>query len=221
MIDKVIIAEDHESSNLSVQKILEELKIRQGDYVYYCDDAMSRITMAQKAGLPYDVLITDLYFEDDGSTQTLKDGYALIQAVRAIQPDIRILVFSGEDRPAVISRLYTEYEIDAYVRKARHDVKELKASFEAFARRQKYYPHGLVQLTKQTNSYNFTEGDMTIIRLLAQGYRQKEIASYLSQRNIKPCSLSSIEKRLNQIREELGFSKNEQLVLFCKEAGVL
>jgi two-component system capsular synthesis response regulator RcsB len=30
-----------------------------------------------------------------------------------------------------------------------------------------------------------------------------------------------VEKRLKQIRDELDFSKNEQLVLFCKEMGIL
>jgi hypothetical protein len=57
--------------------------------------------------------------------------------------------------------------------------------------------------------------------LLSQGYQQKEISDYFSEQNIKPSSLSMIEKRLKQMRDELEFSKNEQLVLFCKEAGIL
>ena len=92
MIDKVIIAEDQESSNLSIQKTMEELHIRQSDYVFYCDDALNRIKMAKKAELPYDVLITDLYFEDDGRSQKIADGFQLIRAAREVQPDIMILV---------------------------------------------------------------------------------------------------------------------------------
>jgi two-component system capsular synthesis response regulator RcsB len=221
MIDKVIIAEDHESSNLSVQNTMDVLNIQESHYVFYCDDALNKIKMAKHADVPYDVLITDLLFEDDGTSQNIKDGYALIQSVREFQPDIRILVFSGEDRPTVISKLYEVYEIDGYVRKARHDVKELKAAFEAFSKRQKYYPHGYNQLTRKTNSYDFSESDMLIIRLLSQGYRQKEIEFYLKKNKIEPSSLSWIEKKLKEIRDEFGFTKNEQLVLFCKEAGVL
>jgi two-component system, NarL family, captular synthesis response regulator RcsB len=221
MIDKVIIAEDQESSNLSVQKTMEELRIRQSDYVFYCDDALHRIKMAKQAGMPYDVLITDLYFEDDGMSQAIADGFQLIKAVRAVQPDIIILVFSAETKPAKIKSLYNDYEIDGFVRKARHDVKELKSAFEAISNGRQYYSRALAQIIKQSNTYEFTDFDVNIIRLLAQGYQQKEIPDYLRQHNIKPCSLSTIEKRLNQIREELGFSKNEQLVLFCKEAGIL
>ena len=220
MIDKVIIAEDQESANLSVQKIMEELQIKP-DYVFYCDDALTKIKMAKQKAAPYDLLITDLSFETDGTSQKIANGFDLIRAVREIQPDIMVLVFSGEQRPAVIDDLYKNYEIDAYVRKARQDVKELKSAFETLSNRQRYYPWPLVQQVKKANTYEFTTFDINIIRLLSQGYQQKEIPDYLRQHNIKPSSLSTIEKRLNQIREELEFTKNEQLVLFCKEAGIL
>lgn len=221
MIDKVIIAEDQESANLSVQKIVEELRISQSDHVFYCDDALNKIKAAGQQGHPYDLLITDLSFEADGTMQQIPNGFELIKSVRAVQPDIQVLVFSGEHRPAIIDSLYEEYEVDAYVRKARHDVQELKCAFDALSKQQRYYPRALAQLVKQSNTYEFTEFDISIIRLLSQGYQQNEIPAYLKQRNIRPSSLSTIEKRLNQVREELGFTKNEQLVLFCKEAGIL
>jgi two-component system, NarL family, captular synthesis response regulator RcsB len=221
MIDKVLIAEDHASANLSLQKTMEELHITQYDDAYYCDDALTKIRMASKNGQPYDLLITDLSFEADGTRQTIDDGYKLIKAVREIQPEIMVLVFTGEHRPAIINSLYKEYEIDAYVRKARNDVRELKLAFDALSKRQQYYPRALAQLIKQANTYEFTEFDISIIRLTLEGYSQKDIAAYFKQHNIKPSSLSAIEKRLNQVREELGFSNNGQLIAFCKDAGIL
>jgi two-component system, NarL family, captular synthesis response regulator RcsB len=221
MIDKVIIAEDQEFANLSVQKTMEELQIKQVDHVYYCDDALNRIQAAKQKGQPYDLLITDLYFEADGVVQKIGGGFDLIRSVRDVQPDIMILILSAEHRPATIDMLFKNYEIDGYVRKARHDAQELKSAFDTLSKGQQYYPRTLAQLVKQSNTHEFTEFDINIIQLLSQGYQQNEIPDYLKQHNIKPSSLSTIEKRLNQIREELGFSKNEQLVLFCKEAGIL
>lgn len=215
MIDKVIIAEDQESSNLSVQKTMEELRISQSDYVFYCDDALNRIKIAKQRGMPYDVLITDLYFEDDGTSQTIADGFQLIRAVREVQPDIKILVFSAETKPAKIRSLYDDYEIDGFVRKARHDVKELKSAFETISNGHPYYSRALTQIIRQSNTYEFTDFDVNIIRLLSQGNQQKEIAGHLNR------SLSTIEKSLKKIRDEFGFSKNEQLVLWCKEKGIL
>jgi len=221
MLDKIIIAEDQESANLSVQKTVEELRIDQVDHVFYCDDALSKIQIAKQKGQPYDLLITDLYFEADGTFQKIAGGFDLIKSVRAVQPAIMILVFSTENRPATIDMLFTNYEIDGYVRKARHDAKELKLALDALSEGRRYYPQALAQLVKQSNAYEFTEFDINIIRLLSQGYQQNEIPDFLKQHSIKPSSLSTIEKRLNQIREEFGFSKNEQLVLFCKETGIL
>jgi two-component system, NarL family, captular synthesis response regulator RcsB len=221
MIDKVIIAEDQEITNLSVQRTMEDLRISKVDYVFYCDDALSRIQVAKQNGEPYELLITDLYFEDDGTHQKIAGGFDLIRSVREVQPDIMILIFSAENRPATIDMLFKNYEIDGYVRKARHDAKELKLALDTISKRQQYYPRALAQLVKQSNTYEFTEFDINIIRLLSQGYQQNEIPDYLREHNIKPSSLSTIEKRLNQIRDELSFTKNEQLVLFCKEAGIL
>lgn len=221
MIDKVIIAEDQESANLSVQKTIEEMQVKHIDYVFYCDDALNKIQAAKQKGHPYDLLITDLYFEDDGTAQKIGGGFDLISSARMIQPGIMILVFSAEKRPATINMLFKNYEIDAFVRKARHDAGELKKALEALAKRQQYCPQALTQSIKQVNAFEFTDFDFNIIRLLSQGYQQKQIPGYLKKNNIKPSSLSSIEKRLNQIREEHGFSNNEQLVLFCKETGIL
>lgn len=221
MINKVIIAEDHESANLSIEKTIEAFRVQEHDYVFYCDDAFNKIKLAQQKGISYDLLITDLVFDADGNQQQLADGYELIRAVRAIQPEIKILVFTGEDRAVNINKLYKQLEVDGYVRKARHDIKELKQAFETLSKGETYYPHSVLQLMRQASDYNFKDFDVTIIQLMAQGYRQKDIATYLKENEIEPCSLSSIEKRLKELRTELGISNNQQLMVFCRDKGIL
>lgn len=221
MIKKVLIAEDHESTNISVQKTLEELKITDTDYVYYCDDALTKIQIAKQKNQPYDLLITDLYFEEDHRVQQIPGGAELIAAARLAQPDLKVLVFSAEGKPMVIDALVNNQEIDGYVRKARNDARELKQAIEAIGRHQRYFPWLLVQLIKQKNVHEFTEFDIAIISLLAKGVRQKDIPAQLQQKQIHPSSLSSVEKRLNHIKEALNFFNNEQLVAYCKDMGVV
>lgn len=215
MINKVIIAEDHESGNLSIQKTMEDLQITPPDYVYYCDDALNKIKVARNAGSSYDLLITDLYFDDDGNSQNIKDGFNLIKAAREVQPDIMVLVFSAENKPLKIKSLYNDYQIDAFVRKARNDVKELKAAFDALSKRESYYSIEIAQLIKQSKAYEFTDFDVEIIRLISKGKKQKEIADILGKHS------STIEKTLKKMRDEFGFSKNEQLAVRCKDIGLL
>jgi two-component system, NarL family, captular synthesis response regulator RcsB len=221
MIKKVLIAEDHESANISVQKTLEEMGIGHTDYAYYCDDAFVKIQNSKQTDTPYDLLITDLYFEEDHKIQKISGGMELIAAVRQVQPELKILVFSAESRAGIIETLFNKQEIDGYVRKARNDAKELKQAINKISENQRYLPRHLLQLIKQKNAHAFTEYDITIITLLAQGILQKNIPGYLEQNHIRPSGLSSVEKRLNQIKEALEFSKNEQLVAFCKDMGII
>lgn len=220
MIRKVLIAEDHEIVNISVQKTLEELKIADVQYVTYCDDALAKIQKEQQGSHSFDLLITDLYFEKDHRPQQIAGGMELITAVRQVQPDLKILVFSAENKPAVIEKLY-EQDVDGYVRKARNDARELLQALEAISRNQRHFPRQLMQGVKQMNVHEFTQYDIVIITLLAQGIRQKDMPDSLKQRNITPAGLSSIEKRLNLIKEALGIGNNEQLVAFCKDKGII
>ncbi|WP_126244415.1 response regulator [Chitinophaga rhizosphaerae] len=221
MITKVLIAEDHESANISVQKTLEDLAITDTAYVYYCDDALNRIVHALKAGDPFDLLITDLYFEPDNNIQVLSGGMDLIAAAKKEQSGLKVLVFSAESRPAAIEQLFKHEDIDGFVRKARNDARELKEAIREISRHRRYFPRYTGQETGQKNAYSFSEFDIVIITLLAQGMLQKDIPAYLQRNRIKPSGLSSVEKRLNQMKDAFGFTKNEQLVLHCKALGAI
>jgi len=221
MIKKVLIAEDYQSASISVQKTLEELGISDPDHVYYCDDALVRIQMAKALGEPYDLLITDLSFDADHRSQTIETGAALIDAVRIAQPELRVLVFSVESKISIIETLYTEANIDGYVRKGRHDTNELKAAIGKIGENERYFPLWYIHACRQQNVHDFTSYDITIISLMAQGLKQKEISSQLKHNKVKAAGLSSIEKRLKEIRQALNFSSNHQLVAYCKDMGIV
>src|SRR5690606_26704374 len=221
MFKKVLIAEDHESANISVQKTLEALGIGGAKYVYYCDDALAWIRNALREGEPYDLLITDLYFEKDHYEQQLSDGKELIEAVKRLQPDIKVIVFSAESRYAVVNGLFRTLSVDGYVRKARRDAQHLTEAIQAVFGNRTYLSPDLKAAAGDRNSHEFSHFDVTIISLLSQGVLQKDILIYLRQNHIKPSGLSSVERRVNLMKEVLGFSKNEQLIAYCKDIGII
>lgn len=221
MFKKILIAEDHESSSISVQRTLEDLNISNTDYVYYCDDAVAKIQKSIRENDYYDLLITDLSFEEDHHEQKIKDGKELIKVIRELQPSLKTIVFSSEHKSGVINSLFTEYRINGFVRKARNDAKDLKKAISTVYEGNNYLSLDLKQEVKKLNSYEFTEYDVTLVSLLAQGILQKNIPVYLQNNNIKPNSLSSVEKKLNSLKEELGITNNEQLVAFCKDLGII
>jgi two-component system capsular synthesis response regulator RcsB len=221
MFKRVLIAEDQEMTSISVRKTLEDLGIKQAEYTYYCDDAYLQIKKNVDSEQPFDLLITDLSFEEDHRKQLLAGGVELITAVKSVQPGIKVLVFSAENKAAVIDVLFKELGINAYVRKARNDAKDLKLGIEAISQNKTYLSAHLKSMVKQKNAYEFSSFDITIISLLSQGTLQKDIPLYLQQNNIKPSGLSSVEKRLNLMKEVLEFTKNEQLVAYCKDFGII
>lgn len=221
MFKKVLIAEDHEIANISVRRTLSDLGVEEAKYVFYCDDALVWISKALQNNEPYDLLITDLSFEEDHNKQRITSGTDLIQAVKVIQPDIKILVFSGENRSAIVDKLFNKLGIDAYVRKARRDAQHLKEALQALSNGQNYISADIRQSLKEQNSYEFSTVDIQIVKYLAEGIKQKEIPTYLKEKNIKPSGLSSVEKRLSTMREVLSFNKNEQLVAYCKDKGII
>ncbi len=221
MFKKILIAEDHESINISVQKTLEDLNIPIVDYVYYCDDAIGKIQKALREKQPYDLLITDLYYEEDHHTQTLKDGEDLIKKAKELQPDLKVIVFSAERKSGVIENLFSDYQINGYVQKARNDSKDLKKSIASVYIGENYLSFDLKQEMKKFNNYEFSAYDIVIVSLLSKGVLQKNIPTHLKEKNINPSSLSSVEKRLNSLKEDLSVKSNEQLVAFCKDIGII
>lgn len=221
MFKKILIAEDHESSSISVQKTLEDLNITNADYVYYCDDALAKIQKSIRENDLYDLLITDLSFEEDHREQKIKDGKELISAAKELHPSLKVIVFSAEHRSGVIDSLFSEYGINGFVRKARNDSRELKKAIASVYVNENYLSLDLKQEVKKLNSYEFSTYDITLVSLLSQGVLQKNIPMYLQNNDIKPNSLSSVEKKLNNLKEDLQVTSNEQLVAFCKDLGII
>lgn len=221
MFKKVLIAEDHEIANISVRRTLQELGIVDTNYVFYCDTALTWIKNGLRDGQPYDLLITDLSFEEDNTPQVLKGGIDLIQAVKQVQPDLKIIVFSAENRPAQIEELFSNQAINAYVRKARKDAEHLKDALHQVAAGHTYQSPDIKQAIREKNTHEFSTLDIHIINLLAQGVLQKNIPTHLQEKNIRPSGLSSVEKRLSLMKEVLDFTKNEQLVIYCRDKGLI
>lgn len=100
-------------------------------------------------------------------------------------------------------------------------MKELRLAIDAIYNGKKYLSSDSQQSLKDINSFEFSSFDIKVISLLAEGILQKNIPIYLQQENISPGSLSSVEKRLNILKDQLQVNNNEQLVAFCKDLGII
>jgi DNA-binding NarL/FixJ family response regulator len=93
-----------------------------------------QVKKALKDNDPYDLLISDLSFKIDHRQNRLTCGDELIEAVKKIQPHIKIIVFSIEDKSYRIKSLFNNLGINAYVSKGRNSIPELQNAVETIYR---------------------------------------------------------------------------------------
>ncbi len=220
MFKKALIAEDHEVRNSGIVNTLAELNIENYDFVNYCDDAVKLIQNAHAENNPYDLLITDLSFDKDHIPQKIKSGQELIQEARKIHPGLKVIAFSIEKKPKTIDDLYKIYHINGFVAKARNDGKDLKNTIKKVFNGETVIPQEILNAIRNT-SLEFTQYDITLLDLLSKGWKQGEIEEHFKKNSITPDSKSSIEKRLNDLRDSLGAKNNIELVVMCKDIGII
>lgn len=221
MFKKILIAEDHDTENFAVQVTLRDLGVVDPDYVYYCDHALAWIKNAIRAGEPYDLLITDINFKDDGFTQEIKDGLSLIKAIKSAQPDIKVVVMTVQEMTPAIHEMFKANQIDGYVLKARRGREHLKEALQMVYQGRIYQSADNKKTIHNQNSFEFSQLDLQIVNLLYQGIPQYRMPEILKQLGAKASSLSTIEKRLNLMKESLGFTNNGQLIAHCRDAELI
>jgi len=222
MFHKVLVAEDLDSISITVDQALKELSIAEIHHSKYCDDALLKIKKALLYGIPYDLLISDLSFKADHRETKLKSGEELVEAVKQIQPDIKIVVFSIEDKSFRIKSLFNNLGINAYVSKGRESIPELKKAVQGiFNGDSKIISPELSNVLANKALIEIEIYDIDILKLLSLGYTLEEIASSFKTKGIIPNGSSSIEKRINKLKTYFNASNNAHLMAITKDLGLV
>ena len=222
MFQKVLIAEDMDFINSGIKSQLTDLGIAQIEYVQYCDEALLKLKSAKLNNQPFDLLISDLSFEEDYVAQKIKSGEALIEAVRKEFPLLKIAVFSVEDKEYTVQTLFNEHMINAYVWKSREGLRELKKAVQQIYNTESSYisPRVAGSMLK-SKAIEIVEYDIFLIECLSKGYLQEEISAILKEKSWSPTSVSSIEKRLKFLREHFNATNPTHLVAIAKDLGLI
>ncbi|NVN18030.1 response regulator [Muricauda sp. HICW] len=222
MFQKVLIAEDHGLTGSGLRESLAALSIPEIIVVHYCDDALLKIKAALQHDKPFEILITDLSFKADYKNRNLVSGEELIAEVKKIQPDIKTVVYSVENRVGKIKTLYDTLEIDAFVGKERRDINEITKAIQQVLEGKIYFSESLKHaLRSSENHLELDEYDILLLQLLAKGLKQEEIAQYFQERNYHASSLRSIQDRLGKLKTIFGAKTPVHLVAQAMERGFI
>ncbi|GLB49473.1 DNA-binding response regulator [Neptunitalea lumnitzerae] len=221
MYSKILVAEDLKSITDGIHTLLEELNIPITEQVQYCDDAFLKIKKSVLDGEPYELLITDLSFKKDHRNEKYTSGEELVEAVKSEYPSVKVIVYSIDDRIQKIRRLFEKFEIDGYVCKGRKGIQELKDAIFLTYNGKQYISDQVSQALRNTNSVNIDDFDIILLSYLAKGHIQDEISQLLKNQNITPNSLSTIEKRINKMKNIMDVQNTVHLIAVSKDMGLI
>jgi len=222
MFKKVLVAEDFDSISIAVGQALKELSVSEIHHAKYCDDAILKIKKAIHDDAPYDLLVSDLSFKTDHRENKLNSGEELIAAIKKLQPDIKTIVFSIEDKSFRVKSLFTNLGINAYVSKGRNSIPELKKTItEIFNTNSKIFSTGLSHALRDKSLIEIENYDIEILKLLSKGYILGEISTEFKNMGISPNGSSSLEKRINRLKIYLKANNNVHLIAIAKDLGMV
>lgn len=224
MFKKVLLSEDLDSINLAVDQALKDCQILHVACTKYCDDALLKLKKALLDNEPYDLLLTDLSFKEDHRQDTaqLKSGAELIAAVRVLQPDIKIIVYSIEDKAFNIKSLFENHQIDGYVIKGRNSIPELKNAITlVYNSDQKYLSPTITHVLQDKTVNEIDNYDLELLKYLSLGVSQEQMEAQFRILNISPSSKSSIEKRINKLKTYFKAKNTVHLIGIAKDLGLI
>ena len=222
MFNKVLVAEDFDSISITVEQALAELSVPEIHHAKYCDDALLKVKKALLEEAPYDLLISDLSFKTDHRETQLTSGDELIAAVKKVQPTIKTVVFSIEDKSFRIKSLFNDLGINAFVAKGRNSIPELKkAILGVFENDSKILSQELAHTLRDKSLIEIENYDILLLKSLSGGLTLEEIAVDFKNTGVIPNGSSSIEKRINKLKIFFKANNNVHLIAIAKDLGLV
>lgn len=222
MFNKVLIAEDLDTISIGVIQALEEISVIEIHHSKYCDDAFLKIKKAIYDNAPYDLLISDLSFKPDHRQNRLTSGEELIEAIKKVQPNIKTVVFSIEDKSFRIKSLFKNQGINAYVSKGRDSIPELKKAIQRIYNNKEIELSSEIEYALRDKSlFEIEAYDITLLKSLAKGFTLDDISKEFKDSGIIPNGNSSLEKRINKLKIYFKASNNVHLIAITKDLGLV
>ncbi|MEO9511884.1 MAG: DUF5932 domain-containing protein [Flavobacteriaceae bacterium] len=222
MFKKVLVVEDLDTVGYGISMMLkQELDIKEVTLTQYCDDAYLKFKQALNQNKPFELLITDLSFKKDHRPLSISSGKLLIEKIRNQGYEVPIIICSVEEKASAIKRFLQVNNVSGYVLKGRDGLKNLHRAIEMAHVGKKYLSPQIEKITHGKDPFEIGEYDVSLLAHLSYGLTQDQISVLFCNNGISPNSLSTIEKRLNKLKDVLKANNNVQLVANAKDLGLI
>jgi len=219
---RILIVDDHQ---LVIKGILCSLK-EVGDFdvvtTNNCDDAFSFIK-ADINSNPFQLLFTDLSFDNITDQSILQGGEELIKAIIHNEIDIKIGVITGHTETNRVYNVISNLKPNSYLLKSKCNAVEIGFAIQKMLVGEYYYTHEIHQKIMYRNIVKIQMDDIAlqILKALPNHAKISNLEGIIKKNDGTRIKLRSIEAKLANLRTDLNANNNTDLILKVKELGII
>ena len=219
---RILIADDHQ---LVLEGFLNSLK-EVGDFdvvtTTNCDAAFDLIKTHINSN-PFQLLFTDLSFDNITEESDLGGGEELIKAIRNNEFDIKIGVITAHTETNRIYNVISNLNPNSYLLKSKSSATEIGFAVQKMLANEYYYTREIHQKILRRNVVQIQMDDVAIqiLKELPNHSKISNLEGVIKKNNGTAIKLRSIETKLANLRTDLNANNNTDLILKVKELGII
>ncbi|MBL4746089.1 MAG: response regulator transcription factor [Flavobacteriaceae bacterium] len=220
---KIIAVDDHDFLLEGIVSALSKYKELKIIGKSTCDEAFKEIKNAAAAEEPFDILFTDLSFENTSSTDLIEDGEALIRKLdkEGIRPKTGVI--TGHSSINRVFNVINNLNPLAYVLKSSCSGEELYFAIQKMLNNEFFYTHSIHEklMRRRIVEIQMDEMAIQILRELPRHSKIKNMEGVIRNSKGVLLSLRTIENKLSNLRIDLDANNNIDLFMIAKELGIV
>ncbi len=219
---RIIVVDDHQLMLEGICNALSKYPMYETTCLNTCDKAYTTVKEAQETN-PYDILFTDLSFDNKTNETVLDGGEALIGQIKRDGIQIKTGVISGHTETNRVFNVINNLNPDAYILKGHCTSEELNFAVQQMLKGIPFYTHEVHQKILKRNVVQI-QMDEIAIQILKELPKQTKISNLegkITKSDGKPLKMRAIENKLGNLRIDLNAKNNTDLVIKAKELGII
>ncbi|WP_233883078.1 response regulator [Tenacibaculum piscium] len=219
---KILLVDDHQLILEGILSCLKNINNLVIETTNCCDEAFSKIKTAIH-NTPFDIVFTDLSFDDTAGSTVLDGGEALIKALQKENIDIKTGVITGHSETNRVFNVIHNLNPSAYILKGNCNTDELTFAIKKIVKGEVYYTHEIHQklLKRALIEIQMDEVAIQILKELPKHAKIINLEGFIKKTDGSLVKIRSIEAKLAKLRGDLQAHNNTDLVLKAKELGIL
>lgn len=215
---QILVVDNHHLFLQGVVGSLNQLGYMNVETALTCDEAYKKL----KAQL-FDVLLTDLSFDNNQTSPFIEGGEALIRAIKDEGIKVKTLVLSGHSETNRVYSVIKNLNPDGYLLKNSCETSEIGFAIQKIMNNEIYYSHDIHQkiLRRSIIGIQLDEVALQILKELPKHPKISNLEGIIKKANGSLLKLRSIETKLSNLRVDLNANNNADLILKAKELGII